>query len=255
MEKDQIAQRMRDHLARSAKDNAKDPLRMRIERETTFAGVLKLWPESDEAFVRGLIRLLLGREADAAGLEYGLGLLGRGTRLQTVRSLATCEEARVRGLDASWLPQIERLHPDGPRAWQVFRRGARGLVRMSAKAGAMVLRRLWQWSGNPLRDPIAELVAHARRVEAAGALAKEPGPGQACSTQPDAQESLEERRWREVSSQLGELRSTYAGLLAAIESGGTGAAAMLKRSQGAAPGCSSACHVCGRALGGDGAAS
>src|SRR6266852_6210493 len=73
--------------------------------------VLKLWPEPNKAFIRGLVPLLLGREADAAGMAYGLSLLRRGSRLQTVRTIAECAEAQVRQLDTSWLPELERLRP------------------------------------------------------------------------------------------------------------------------------------------------
>jgi hypothetical protein len=235
MNKEQIARRMRDHMTGSDKD----PVRLRIERDTVFVGVLKLWPAPDEAFVRGLIRLLLGHEADPAGLEYGLALLRRGSRLQTVRLLATCEEAQVRRLDASWLPDLERLHPDGWRGWRILRRAARGVFGLPGRMGATFLRRLWQWSGNPLRDPVAELVAHARRAEKAAKGSR--------ASQKDTHESPEERRWREVYSRLGELQRTCADLVAAIETGG--AAAWLTRKQGGA------CPVCGGAMGGDGAAS
>ncbi|MCA1691774.1 MAG: glycosyltransferase, partial [Actinobacteria bacterium] len=58
----------------------------------------------DEAFVRGLYEMLLGREAEEAGLKDALGRLARGLpRLDLVEAMGSSNEAHARGVDLKWL--------------------------------------------------------------------------------------------------------------------------------------------------------
>lgn len=65
------------------------------------------WTVPDGDFVAGLYPLLLGRAHDESGARHWTTLLHRGyPRIDVVRALATCEEARARKLDVSWLPAL-----------------------------------------------------------------------------------------------------------------------------------------------------
>jgi ribosomal 50S subunit-associated protein YjgA (DUF615 family) len=134
MNKDKVVQRMRDNLARAGTGLGVDQARLWQNGDAILAEVLKLWPAPDDAFIRDLVPLLLGREADAAGMAYGLSLLHSHSRLQAIRTLAECEEAQARRLDTSWLPKLEQLHPDGIRVRLRIsvRRAVKALLRRSA---------------------------------------------------------------------------------------------------------------------------
>jgi hypothetical protein len=155
-------------LVPRANGKPKTHLPLAPDAQAILAEVLRLWPQHNVAFVRGLIRLLLGHEADAEGEAYALSLLRQGTRLKTVRSLALCDEAQNRKLDLSWLPELERLSPYGP--WENFRIGLRRATKAvlggPSRLCAWVVRFVWNWEGNPFREPIAEMATHNRRTDA-----------------------------------------------------------------------------------------
>jgi SAM-dependent methyltransferase len=70
----------------------------------------------DESFVYGLYEVLLDRMPDPEGLASHLALLEQGqSRAALVRSFATSEEAQMRRLDTSWLPQLEALSSSAVR--------------------------------------------------------------------------------------------------------------------------------------------
>jgi SAM-dependent methyltransferase len=244
MNRDQIAHRLRDNLARAGTGLAQDRTRLWHDGDAILAELLKLWPEPDVAFLGGVVAVLLGREIDAAGMAYGLSLLRNGSRLQTVRTLAECEEAKIRGLDTSWLPQLERLHPEGlrVRVRQSLRRAVKALLRAPAKLGAFALLRLWQWSGNPLRDPMTELLAHARQLE------QLPSNHSHERNQQRPAEPVQDQRWFEVANQLNQLRRVCASLLTKAGPTVTEAPPILKLTSPESPARNPKCRVCGGTL-------
>jgi glycosyltransferase involved in cell wall biosynthesis/GT2 family glycosyltransferase/predicted SAM-dependent methyltransferase len=69
--------------------------------------IKKAWPLADDAFVRAVYPIILGRAADTAGVRHWTRLLGSGyPRLDVVEALATGEEATARKVDTSWLPVV-----------------------------------------------------------------------------------------------------------------------------------------------------
>jgi SAM-dependent methyltransferase len=255
MNRDQIAHRLRDNLARAGTGLAQDRTRLWHDGDAILAELLKLWPEPDVAFLSGAVSLLLGREIDAAGIAYGLSLLRNGSRLQTIRTLAECEEATIRGLDTSWLPQLERLHPDGLRVRirQGLRRAVKGLLRPPSKLGAFALLRLWQWSGNPLRDPMTELLDHARQTDALApllrlALEQLPMLQNQARNRQSPIESVQDQRWLEVANQLDQFRRAVATLMTPSSAPAADSPPVLKLTPTARAGQTAACRVCGGAL-------
>jgi SAM-dependent methyltransferase len=251
MNKDKIAHRMRDNLARAGTGLAHDGTRLWHDADAILAELLKLWPEPNDAFLSGVVPLLLGREIDAAGMAYGLSLLRNGSRLQTVRTLAECAEAKTRGLNTTWLPQLERLHPDGIRVRlrQGLRRAVKALLRTPAKLGAFALLRMWQWSGNPLRDPMSELLAHSRQTDELAPLLrllleKLPLIGIHERNRQQPAESAQDQRWFEVANQLNQLRRACASLLTTAGPTAAEAPPILKLT----PQAPSGCRVCGGTL-------
>jgi 2-polyprenyl-3-methyl-5-hydroxy-6-metoxy-1,4-benzoquinol methylase len=255
MNRDQVAHRLRDNLARAGTGLAEERVRLWHDGEAILAEVLKLWPKPDDAFLAGVVPLLLGRQIDAAGMEYGLSLLRNGSRLQTVRTLAECEEAKIRALDTSWLPQLERLHPDGLRVWvrQGLRRLVKALLRPPARLGTFALLRLWQWSGNPLRDPMAELLAHARQTDALAPLLRllleqVPMMQNHGRNRQAPMESTQDQRWLEVANQLDQFRRAMATIMTSTTGPDADSLAVLKLTPKSAATQISACCVCGGAL-------
>ncbi|MCI0463125.1 MAG: glycosyltransferase [Gemmataceae bacterium] len=98
--------RLPDTRARRAVERLLDPACFPVDHA---AAVLRLWPEPDDSFVRGLFRLLLGRKADEPSLAAFARHLGRGVpRYEVVRQLALSAEARQTGLSLSWLRALKR---------------------------------------------------------------------------------------------------------------------------------------------------
>jgi SAM-dependent methyltransferase len=255
MNRDQIILRMRDNLARTGTGLVQDRMRLWHDGDAILAEVLKLWPQPDDAFLAGIVPLFLGRDIDEAGMAYGISLLRNGSRLQTVRTLAECEEARIRSLDTSWLPQLERLHPDGVRVRvrQALRRVAKALLRAPAKLGALALLRLWQWSGNPLRDPMAELLAHARQTDALAPLLRLlleqlPVMQNGGRNRQSSVESVQDQRWLEVANQLDQFRRAIASTMASSNAPIADPPSILKLAPNTEAGRMRACCVCGGAL-------
>jgi hypothetical protein len=158
MNKVQIAQRMRDNLARAGTGLAEDGTRLWHDGDALLSEVLKLWPEPDDVFIRGLVPLLLGREADAEGLAYGLSLLRQSSRLRTVQTIALGEEAQARRIDISWLPRLEQLRPDGLHSHirLVLRRALKALLFARSRLVEFACRRMQALSGSPASNPMAE---------------------------------------------------------------------------------------------------
>jgi hypothetical protein len=99
-----IARRLRDNLAWAQPAGA----------DRIWPEVRKLWPATDEPFIRGLYQVLLGRDAEERELHQWLRFLaGGGRRGELVRMLATSEEAQQAQLDTSWLPRVSSLTPEG----------------------------------------------------------------------------------------------------------------------------------------------
>ncbi|MCC6417992.1 MAG: glycosyltransferase [Gemmataceae bacterium] len=82
-----------------------DPTCFPVDRA---GAVLALWPENDEAFVRGLFVALLGREVDPPSLGAYLSHLRRGMpRFEVVRHLAHSPEAAAAGVPVGWLDAVK----------------------------------------------------------------------------------------------------------------------------------------------------
>ena len=158
MKKEQIVQRMRDNLARAGTGLAEDGTRLWHDGDALLSEVLKLWTEPDDAFIRGLVPLLLGREADAEGLSYGRSLLRQGSRLRTVTTIALCAEAQARRIDVSWLPRLEQLRPDGLHSHirQVLRRALKAMLLAPSRLADFARSRIQALSGSPANNPMAE---------------------------------------------------------------------------------------------------
>jgi hypothetical protein len=176
-----------------------NPLPLSADANAILAELLRIWPENNEGFVRGLVRLLLGREADAEGLAYGLALLRRGSRLQAVQIVAECDEARMRRLDLSWLQELERLRPDGPwvHIWGALRRVAKFMLHLPSRLGRFAVKRMRNWLVNPRRQPIMELTAHNRQTGASLKYPEELATHLA-SFAPDQQRRQQQARWLEA---------------------------------------------------------
>jgi hypothetical protein len=88
--------------------------------EEIWMGLLKIWPEPDLAFARGLHLLLLNRPADAGALVGHVTALRTGrSRVDLVRSLANGEGGRRALAGRSWLTWL-----DSAEGRRVLRRSA-----------------------------------------------------------------------------------------------------------------------------------
>ncbi|QEL14441.1 glycosyltransferase [Limnoglobus roseus] len=75
----------------------------------------KLWHVPNEEFVRGLYDLILRRPADASGIRWFVAHLeADGDRRAIVEQFVTCDEAKSRGTDTSWLANF--VPPPDPQA-------------------------------------------------------------------------------------------------------------------------------------------
>ncbi|HEX8103535.1 MAG TPA: glycosyltransferase, partial [Solirubrobacteraceae bacterium] len=84
-----------------------DPVAFPVDYE---AGVRRLLPLGDEAFVVGLYALLLGREPEPEGLRNYVASLGGGLRrVDLIRTVASSDEARLRGVGSAFLERLELL--------------------------------------------------------------------------------------------------------------------------------------------------
>ena len=113
--KDRLAARIRDNLAwealrsrdRCLADPAEPP-------PSPWPLLRRLWPAPNDEFVRGVYRMILGRDPDPKGFAERLLALRTGTpRATVVREIAVSEEAAARKVDTSWLDQLVRYTPSG----------------------------------------------------------------------------------------------------------------------------------------------
>ncbi|HBI44101.1 MAG TPA: hypothetical protein DDY78_14800 [Planctomycetales bacterium] len=81
-----------------------------VEPDAVWAKVQSLWGEPDRVFVASLYPLLLVRPPEWEGVTAHCRAMKAGTsRAYVVRAIALSDEALVRGLSVSWLPQLETL--------------------------------------------------------------------------------------------------------------------------------------------------
>lgn len=92
---------------RAAQRAARGLLNRQSYQADYVAGVRALWKQNDEAFVRGLYRLLLAREGEAEGVRtFVRGLVDGASRLELVRAFVFSSEAKARGVPSDWLGNL-----------------------------------------------------------------------------------------------------------------------------------------------------
>jgi hypothetical protein len=88
-----------------------------VEADVLWEKVQLLWDAPDRVFVSRLYPLLLVRPPEPTGVAAHCRALKTGaSRASVVRAIALSDEAQVRGLSISWLPQLEILPPPSPPA-------------------------------------------------------------------------------------------------------------------------------------------
>lgn len=113
-------------------------MRNKADLDHVMNDEVDLWALHDEAFVRAVYRILLGREADESGLNNYLNSLRNGSRrVDILYSIANSDEARNRNADIP--PSIKeiillRRARTGGRSfgWFAFRNFIKGVVEMRA---------------------------------------------------------------------------------------------------------------------------
>jgi hypothetical protein len=86
-----------------------------VEADILWEKVQSLWGAPDRVFVSRLYPLLLVRPPEPMGVAAHCRALKTGaSRASVVRAIALSDEAQVRGLSISWLPQLEILPPPSP---------------------------------------------------------------------------------------------------------------------------------------------
>ena len=102
-----IVRRICDNLSWPAAFDLPDP---DCPGDYIWGRVEAVWREPDQTFVTILYLLLLGRTADAEGVDAFCASLAAGAlRSAVVRRIALSREARESGLDVSWLPRLADL--------------------------------------------------------------------------------------------------------------------------------------------------
>lgn len=87
-----------------------------VEADAVWAKVQSLWGEPDRVFVASLYPLLLIRPPERMGVAAHCRAMKAGTsRACVVRAIALSDEAQMRGLSVSWLPQLDILPTTSPR--------------------------------------------------------------------------------------------------------------------------------------------
>jgi hypothetical protein len=139
----------------------------------------------------------------------------------------------------------------------------KSLLRPPARVGAFVLRRLWRWAGNPLRDPITELLAHARRTEALvpvenardqehqrllQLVLEQTRSRFAVANQLDRLRLEQTHARFEIANQLDQVRRACAGVLAAVSPAASEEPPIRKIGSVLAPARNLVCCVCGGTL-------
>lgn len=94
-----------------------------LEAQDRVQEIEVLWPAPSAAFVRGLYRVLLGREPDFMGwLRHMASLRGGRSRMDLLRSIANSVEAAGKGVIPTFVDELaDRMKhaPDDPRAIRI----------------------------------------------------------------------------------------------------------------------------------------
>ncbi len=85
-----------------------------LDPEEFYRAARRLLPLPEREFVDGMYELLLGRKADAAGMQLHLDLLARGvSRPDLLRGMTTCPEYHRTHQGTEWLAALDRLSAEG----------------------------------------------------------------------------------------------------------------------------------------------
>jgi hypothetical protein len=103
-----------DEARQRGLDTAWLPRLASLSPEGCWSELVRLWPQPDTLFVRGLFELLLLRAPEPRDRTACLAFLGQGnTRVELVQLLTGTDEFARRGLPAPWLERLPWLTPDG----------------------------------------------------------------------------------------------------------------------------------------------
>lgn len=189
-----------EEARRARLDTSWLPRLISLTEERCWAELLRLWPQPDDLFVRGVYELLLLRPPDQRDLLPSLNFLRSGnSRAEFVRLLTASEEFAALGLPASWLEKLPWLTEQGL---------CQELLRAWGEADEPFVRRLFELFLHrpPLEKEVADNLTLLRGGCARLDLA------QALATGPEARELRRDGSWFEaLEARLSE--ETWAGLL------------------------------------------
>jgi hypothetical protein len=103
-----------DEARRARIDTSWLPRLRSLSSEACWAELLRLWPQPDELFVKGVYELLLLRPAEQRDMTAAHDLLAYGSsRVDLIRLLTATEEFARLGLPTDWLEKLPWLSHDG----------------------------------------------------------------------------------------------------------------------------------------------